>query len=569
MGSPTSVLGTARAFARDFARDQMPRNYLWDVIDFVPQLIDAGLTNRGKWYWGSAATGFGEIESGILATFRNGDQILVQTRGGADQVTNPAHLLRLNVGAAGTDQGTWTWTDLGATHRAAQNPVQLGNEAVHCDAAGVRVPQLWREGVPVTAYANMGRPKFATAWSAALIYGGGQAPDGSDEQHMLRASLAGEDLATAASFDANAFQPTSAKITALRTMRSMVLVFHPSSIERLRGGPLWNTAEGETGEGLILDTLTERVGCKDPRSIANWNEFVIFADEHGIHMTDGAVVRNIAEQGGISYYWRLLYEGAASVVATTFLDYYIVTVRHPAVRPPLPGDDWYSEDPPASGFGAELLQDIPPPPDPQPRPPIPPIPDDLPEIRPPPPEMHPDTYTTTLVCDLNKKQWFRFSNMNAVTYFASGGTTGMERIWAGFSGYDRLIRIGPTFYPDAGLPQVDDDGWVVKPRIETPWYRLGNEGRKRLRFGYMSYDCRTFDGNDLPVRIGYAVTPQNEGNYRAISLFPNTNDYRRFRFALNRAPYGIMFFVEAVQPIGALRIFDLAIEGEPMERSRA
>jgi hypothetical protein len=561
MGAPTSLLGSARAFARDFARDKMPPGYLWDVVDFVPQTIDANLTNRGSWKWGSQPTGFGYPEAGILALFPGSDQILVQSIADAAN----GRLLKLNQDPA-VDQSLWTWTDLGATHRSAQNPIQLDQTVIHCDAAGLVPPQLWREGGPVSAYAGMHRPRYATVWQGALISGGGHGVAvGTDESAVLRASITGLDLTTAASFDNKAFQVTSAPITGLKTLRSMVLIFHPSSIERLRGGPLWNTAGGKDGTGLVFDTLSEHVGCKDARSIASWTDYVIFADEHGVHMTDGATIKNITEQGGISYYWRLLYEGASSVCATRFLDYYIVTLRHPPLAPVVPFVDTHTEG------EIDLLDTRPPvpdPPPPVPRPPVPPIPPDLPPVSPPLPVPAPDTYATTLICDLNRKKWFRFSNVNAITFFTGGGRTGMERVWAGFSGYDRLVRIGPTFYPDDGAPQKDADGWVVQPRIETPWYRLGEEGRKRARFGYLSYDCRTFDGKTRPIRIGYATSPQNDATYSTISVMPNTLGYTRHRFALNRAPYGIMFYVEACDEIGSMSIFDLAVEAWAEERSR-
>jgi hypothetical protein len=383
MSAPNSLLGSARAFARDFARDKMPPGYLWDVVDFVPQVIDTNLTNRGSWKWGSVSTGFGYPEAGILAVFPGGDQLLVQTI--ADSATG--RLLRLNQVAA-NDQSTWTWTDLGVTHRSAHNPIQLDQTVVHCDAAGVVPPHLWRGGAPIPAYAGMPRPRLATTWQGALLSGGGHGvAGGTDESAILRASITGADLTTAASFDVNAFIATSAKITGLKTLRSMVLIFHPSSIERLRGGPLWNTAAGKDGTGLVLDSLNEHVGCKDARSIASWGDYVIFADEHGVHMTDGATVRNIAEQGGISYYWRLLYGEALSVAATTFLDYYIVTVKHPAGYPVIPTMDTHAEDRAVEPFTHR--PPVPEPPPPQPRPPVPPIPEGLPPIRPPLPELFP------------------------------------------------------------------------------------------------------------------------------------------------------------------------------------
>src|SRR5262245_4150296 len=114
MGSPVQVLGTARAFARDYPRDQMPSGYLWDVLDFVPAIIDNQLTGRGRWDWGSAVTPDAkDINAGILASFTTGDQVLVQT--GA---TAPFRVMRLNADGGdpdGSDPSANSWTNVDAS----------------------------------------------------------------------------------------------------------------------------------------------------------------------------------------------------------------------------------------------------------------------------------------------------------------------------------------------------------------------------------------------------------------------------------------------------------------------
>jgi hypothetical protein len=78
VGAPTSLLGNARGFARDFPRDKMPSGYLWDIVDYVPLIIDAHLTGRGGWKYGSNVM-TGDPETGIYAPFLTGDKLLVQT----------------------------------------------------------------------------------------------------------------------------------------------------------------------------------------------------------------------------------------------------------------------------------------------------------------------------------------------------------------------------------------------------------------------------------------------------------------------------------------------------------
>ena len=48
MGKPSALLQEANSFARDFPRDRMPEGYMWDMVDFVPVLLDAQLTGQRR-----------------------------------------------------------------------------------------------------------------------------------------------------------------------------------------------------------------------------------------------------------------------------------------------------------------------------------------------------------------------------------------------------------------------------------------------------------------------------------------------------------------------------------------
>jgi hypothetical protein len=589
MGSPIQILGTARAFARDFPRDDMPKGYLWDIVDFVPAIVDAQLTGRGKWNWASVDSGYGDIGGGIVATFKGGiDKVLVQ--GG---LAGYPQLLELVPPAVGGDPATATWLPRGTTWWSVQNPVQLREEVYQFDAQKLAPPHIWKvTGAPVVANSAHKFAPVGTTWQETLITGG--APG---EEHVVRgANVNVPDLTDAASFDNAIRFPTDGQVTALQGMRTVLLVFHPSSVQRIRGGPLPNTVAEVGDEGMVKDVLFPSIGCVHPKSIATWNDNCIWASSHGIHITDGATVKSLTSAGGISSYWRLLYEGASSIVATTFLDYYIVSILHPDLRPPLPLSEKHGEDPTAGLLGRPQ---VPPPPDPVPRPEVPPLPPNLPDTRPPPPGEDdgrvppgatPGTpypggrpgvpvrvanpYMTTLICDLNKKQWFRFSNFKCTSMFSGGMSDGMERMWGGIEGWSRLATLGPAFYPNEGAPQVDGNGFSVRPRFETGWVRLSEEGRKRVRFAYLSYDCRGFLPVTNPVRVSYSTTPTLDPNplsagYKNAGQLPLTpNGYSRFRLPVYKFPYGISFYVETVDTTGIFRVYDLGVEAQSSERSR-
>jgi len=516
------MLGAARAFARDFPRDRMPQGYLWDVTDYVPTLIDAGLTGRGAWIWGSTALG-GDAEAGILATYSTGDRLMFSCADG--------HLWEIN----NMDTPPYTAVDRGPIARAKQNPVQLENTVIHFDGTGATVPKLITApsaptAAPTLADMHSSAPKarYGIAWGKQQDYVVVGGVDSAPADVFF--SPPGNPSGT---WDANSVRGTTHNVTGLAALRAVIIVFHAGSTSRIRGSTPPFTGDGGNSD-MNTEPLFERVGCTDAKSIAYWQDNVVFADEHGVHVTDGAVIRNLVSQGGILYYWRPLYQNKLSLAACTFLDYYIITV------------------------------------------------------------LRTDGISVTLICDLTKRQWFKFTNVPALSYVASPGAQGMERIWAGMQGMARLARIGPCFFPvlESALQQ-DANGVNVLPSFETPWYRLTAEGRKRIRFGYLSYDVRTptaivLEGELDPelgtpeppppppqvlselapvLDVGYITTPQQTA-YTSIGVLPGTTEYSRYRLPVGRLPYGVAFRVKQTSPSSATRVFDLGIEGQPIERSR-
>lgn len=515
MGAPVSLLGQVRGFARDFPRDRMPPGYLWDSVDFVPTIMDATLTGRGGWDWGSDDLG-ADVQTGILATFLSGDQLLVQAGGNLMQVNPEAPYNTIaNRGGA--------WGSL-------QNPVLLRDVVVQTLSNGSAPPQLWRStGAPTNGTAAMKHPKFATVFKSMLVSGGSPG-----EEHVVRFSVPGKDLANADSYDDASNYLTSQKITALAALRSMILVFHPSTVERIRGSQPASSVAAQPGD-MFVENLFDNAGCQEPKTIASWNDNIIFADEHGVHLTDGATIKNLVNQGGIQSFWRPLWQERLSACGTVFLDYYMITLRN---QLPPPG--------PIVG--------------------------------------------TTLICDLNRRQWFRFNNINVLTLISSGGSTGVERVWGGRAGSNRLSRLGPCFFPTGSGTRIDADGTPVLPVFETAWYPLGEEGRKRARFAYLSYDVRvppvtglddlpgTYDTRepieigpravvDEAVQVSYIRSPQDIA-YTSMGHVPSTTTRTRFRLPLGQFPYGVAFQTKLTTSANVVRVFDLAVEAQPAERSR-
>jgi len=481
----------------------MPQGYLWDVTDYVPTLIDASLTGRGGWIWGSAAMG-GDGEAGLLAPYTSGDRLLVQTTNG--------HLYDVNL-------STQAVTDVGAIPRAVQNPIQLRDNVIHFDASQASVPKIitaTSSGVNPIGSMNANAPKS----KVGVVYKGyvvsGNQPGEAD---TLRFSKPDPTVA----YDTNSFWRMNGTVSALAALRSAIIVFHPGSVERLRGStpPVTGSPEGD----LLQEPLFDRVGCTEPRTVAYWQDNVVFADEHGVHVTDGATIRNLVSQGSLLRYWRLLWGTRLSVCAIAFLDYYVISlITNGTVN-----------------LRTESVEPLAAP------------------------------SSVTLICDMNKRQWFKFSNVYPLAYFASSGSTGMERVWGGMSGTNRLGSIGPCFFPAFTTSVIADaDGNPVLPSFDTPWFRLGEEGRKRTRFAYLSYDIRSTGPADTAplLDLSYIINPQDT-SYTAIGSLPPSdasNGYTRYRLPLGRLPYGIAFRARLTRPSTAVRVFDLALDQARVDR---
>ena len=528
MAQPVSLIEGSKAFARDFARDRMPRGYLWDMADWVPNLLDSELTSRGGWTWGSADLGT-TVVAGKYVPYKAGDKLFVI---GANGQLYDVALAAPNAGTA-----------VGAIPIPAQNPVMQRDWLFSLDQSQASAPVVitYTGGAPtITTMSDATAPKarYGGVYKDRLVVG--NLPG---EEQQIRFSYPGfilkDDPNTGnpvtMKWDANSFINSSLAITGLGVMRAMILVFHAGSVERIRGSIPPGT---DIASDMFLESLFDRAGCTDARSIAYWNDNCIFADERGIHLTDGSIVRNLISQAGLLYFWRTLYRNKLSIAAETYLDYYVITVRRT------------------------------------------------------------DGIAVTLVVDLNRRTVFRFTNVDATCYIQAVGA--QEKLWFGRGSANRLGELSSCFFPVfTTTANADADGTAVLPSFETAWFRMGEEGRKRIRHAYMSYDVRApgtavaaqwRDEPDLQdphaeepkgnrpmvgltatgtpiVSLDYIESPQDTSWTNAGSLQPTTA-YRRQRLPVGKQPYGMAFRFQQLVPSAVTRIFDLGIEHWESERSR-
>src|SRR6187551_1067671 len=57
VGGPAPIQQSYRAgMKRDYSRDQMPNSSLWNIIDFLPEVVDAPMQKRGGYAYASGST---------------------------------------------------------------------------------------------------------------------------------------------------------------------------------------------------------------------------------------------------------------------------------------------------------------------------------------------------------------------------------------------------------------------------------------------------------------------------------------------------------------------------------
>jgi hypothetical protein len=311
----------------------------------------------------------------------------------------------------------------------------------------------------------------------------------------------------------------SKQVTGLAAMGGKLLVFHPSRISRIQGqiAPA-NLVDSD----MYVDTLTDQVGCTIPQTITYWNENVCFADERGVYLTDGASVRNLTEQGGIGDFWRDIYatrDVAPSISAGVYFDYLIVSVR--------------------AAHGAYVL-----------------------------------------ICDLNTRAWFRFTNLSIQAMVPSEGT--FEDIYAGLN-VGRLTRLSTTFSgsslaefdapTDTLLDQIDDNGTPVLPEVQTGWARLGEEGRKQMRFVFLSYRHQSYehptlqDAIEVLFRKDPTVTTDLTA-YTKLGELGTVSEYTRKRLPVLGKHYGVQFWIRAKRPSRFFNITDIGVGAQVGDRGK-
>lgn len=492
MADLTSIFREARGIHQDNGRDRVPVGKVYDMIDVVPRILGSSVRGRGKWAYQSDVQAAEPVASLFVPYAAGATLVLILANGNARSIN------QTSIGSAA----------FGAPGTTIQNPVFHRDRLVVPRADGTSALRfISSAGVVTNAPVSALTGRLATIFKDRVIAAGSAA-----EPTTIAASKPGDPTIA---WDALSKIPTSLPLTGVASQRNQILCFHEGSVERLRGTTFPDSAATDPTGDMILEPLFDLAGCYDPRSIVNWQDNVIFADARGVHITDGAIVRNMIVQGGIETFWRSLFvtsgpRGAVlSLAAHVTRDLYHVTVRN-AVGSPI-----------------------------------------------------------TLCCDIPTRSWWAYSNIDATTYAVATGDE--ERLWAGDAASLRMIDITPIYSPDPEVLQVDADGTNVLPLVDTGWLRLGQgeEAMKRIKFLMVSYETGVVPTDaTTAVEVSRLHAPSDDDHYHLIQGLPHVDEYRRSRVRAGFGSYGLGVRVAAVLPTKDFRLHDVSVDASVEEEHR-
>lgn len=307
MATPTVLQQRfTRGMRRDMAREDLPSNAAWTLIDWLPDL-EAHLRKRGGWadfsddITATVAAATYTI-GGLVAPFAAATKHLA--------VTEDNRLVTVTASNGDiTDIG-----DLVTGTTIVQNPVFHRDKAIFTMANGTSGPRYYDGSVtgalagspPAAIYACVHKDRTVLGRSAA-------------NKERLWFSDAGDP----ALWDTtNTYLDTSFPVTGLASLKNAILVWSEGAVERLIG------STPPPGSDFVFGKAFEE-GTPDARSIAFWGDNIVFANPSGIFVTDGSRLDDLTGMAGMLSYWKELlsaYTSTWTLGAGVYGSNYVISV---------------------------------------------------------------------------------------------------------------------------------------------------------------------------------------------------------------------------------------------------
>lgn len=479
---------------RDRPRDDLPKDCAWNIVDYLPN-DKAQLFKRGGYAYASAdisatvaTTSY--ITAGIIAEYAASTKhVVVDEDGRVIEVTSAS-----------------TTTDIGAGVTTLQNPVMHRATVIIPASGGATNPKSLTNTGSYTLADLGGSPpqaKYATVFKDRTVLANTTA-----QPQRVYFSDAGDP----AGWDTtNTYWDFPLPVTGVRGVGNVLLVFHTGYTSRLIG-----SVPPPQGD-FRADDRKFNYGCTDARSIASYNDQVIFASPEGIYITDGLTAEDMTKQAGMLSYWQ---ETLASYSSSTY------TIVGEVIK----DDYWYAVMDGSSFVDAGMIS----------------------------------------LSPYEARSWVRHSNIDARCMYASQGAT--DELYFGRRGAARVGKISTCYLPTSTVKN-DGDGTAVAPVLETAYYK-DKPGKKTWRRVYVNYDLRDSASDNPTLTVSYITSPEATSYTNVTDLagasdpLDETTELTRVRRYLNKTAHGMAFKITQSNASSATYGYELEAEVHGRERSR-
>ena len=279
--------GYKAGMKRDFPRDAMPKDSLWNVQDFLPETISARLRKRGGYEYVSqdinAVQGTATyLTAGIFSPYTDGDSILVFDEDNRVYEVESAAATE-NIGAA----------------LVTRDPVFYNNFTIVPDSAGSVGPKKITRAAGAHTIANLaGSPpagKYAVVYKDVLWLAGSAA--------LLDRIYFGKAGDPETWDTTNKWLDNSYPISGMAALANAVFIFSLGRTTRIRG------SIPPPDSDFIVDDPIFDVGCTDNRSITNYRDKVIWANAGGLYISDGTAMEDLTRICGMKQWWLEMMAG--------------------------------------------------------------------------------------------------------------------------------------------------------------------------------------------------------------------------------------------------------------------
>lgn len=280
-------------------RTEIPGGSAYNMVDFIPDEVQAVTAGRGGWtYAGAALSGATSIK--VVGYHPDTNKIVAVDQ--ADKLWDVA---------AATSIGTLTNTAW------ATSPSYHRGYLIFPGSGGGLTPDYYKSDGTIGTLAAAPTGKYICVYKDHTVLA-------SSLTNLNRVwfSAAGDPTTWDTTFG---WWDTSGEVVGVVPLTNALLILHKDQIERLRG------TTPPPGSDMVLEPFLD-YGCIDERSLVLWRHRAVFASAQGIFMTDGASDVDLTAGAQMKTYWQSLIASwdpsTWQAVAGLYRDHYIISIHH-------------------------------------------------------------------------------------------------------------------------------------------------------------------------------------------------------------------------------------------------